>query len=170
MSQNVVASAYQFGPAMQALTERQRAFVIAMFEQGAKGTYTGAARTAGYGGTPNSLRVQAHALAHSDKVQAAMREEAERRIGGLLPIAHAGLVDIITNPGHEDHFKAIKHAQALSGLAPKQTVVVEHKTDRATLLAELKGAIDLLKSVAPTMIDVTPTVIEHQPEEDWTAL
>jgi hypothetical protein len=159
------------GPAMQALNERQRAFVAAMFDIGVNATYTDAARRAGYpddGG--GSIRVQAHRLAHSDKIQAAFREEAERRVTALLPTAHGGIAAILANPSHPDHFKAIKHTQALAGFAPTQKHEVVHKHDAASLKADLLAAMDLLRSVAP-MIDVTPVAIENgSQEEDWTAL
>lgn len=172
----------ELGPAMRALNGRQRAFVHAMFDLGTEANYTAAARQAGYPDDAEGyIRVQAHRLAHSDKVQAAMREEAERRCAGLLPMAHAGMAAIVKNPAHQDHFKAIKHAQALAGLAPTQKHEVTHKTDTASLKADLLAAMDLLKSVAGPMIDVTPedvhrteefNAIEKQEEEevDWVAI
>lgn len=164
------------GPAMMALNERQRAFVVAMFDLGANATYADAARRAGYADNgKGAIRVQAHNLAHNDKVQAALREEAERMAGTLLPIAHKMMADLVKNPASPDHFKAIKHAQALAGVSPTVKHEVVHKHDAASLRADLAAAMDLLRSVAPgTMIDVTPSdnhsQLEHQPEEDWTAL
>lgn len=167
-----IANESDLGPAMRVLNERQRAFVDAMFVLGAEATYADAARSAGYSGdSENALRVQAHRLAHSEKVQAAMREEAERRCAGLLPIAHAGMAAIVGNPAHPEHFKAIKHAQALAGLAPTQKHEVIHKNDTASLKADLLAAMDLLKSVAGPMIDVTPAIEnQSQEDEDWTAI
>ena len=158
---------------MRALNERQRAFVEAMFDLGANATYVEAARRAGYpddGGS--SIRVQAHRLAHSDKVQAAFREEAERRVTALLPTAHGGIQAILANPSHPDHFKAIKHTQALAGFSPTQKHEVVHKHDAASLKADLLAAMDLLRSVAP-MIDVTPTKQLPEPTDeecDWVAI
>jgi hypothetical protein len=151
------------GPAMMALNPRQRAFVVAMFDLGESVTYADAARRAGYPDNGKSaIWVTGHRLAHSDKIQAALREEAERMAGGLLPLAHKMMVDVIRNPNHRDHFKAVKHAQALAGVSPTQKHEVVHKNDTASLRAQLAAAIDLFKSVAGPMIDVTP-------EEDWTA-
>ncbi len=162
------------GPAMSALNPRQQAFVVAMFELGASGTYVDAARRAGYPDNDTGyIRLAAHRLAHSDKVQAAFREEAERMAAGLLPLAHKMMADIAKNPSHPDHFKAIKHSQALAGVSPTQRHEVVHKHDVAGLRADLFAAMDLLKSVAP-MIDVTPNRIDENDtqeriEEDWTA-
>lgn len=159
------------GPAMLALNERQRAFIVAMFDLGAGATYAEAARRAGYPDNGGSaIRVQAHMLAHSEKVQAAFREEAERRVVALLPIAHGGMSAILANPSHPDHFKALKHTQGLAGFSPTQKHEVVHKHDAASLKADLLAAMDLLKSVAgPTMIDVTPVVENGSQDEDWTA-
>ncbi len=164
-----IANESDLGPAMRALNPRQRAFVDAMFVLGTDATYADAARAAGYeSDTANALRVQAHRLAHSDKVQAAMREEAERRCAGLLPIAHAGMATILTSPQHPDHFKAIKHAQALAGVAPTQKHEVVHKHDAASLKADLLAAMDLLKSVAGPMIDVTPEEVSFEADPTKT--
>lgn len=158
------------GPAMAALSAQQRAFVVAMFDMGA--TYADAARKAGYADT-GGIRVQAHRLAHNEKVQAAFREEAERRATGLLPIAHTMMAQIVANPSHPDHFKAIRHSQALAGVSPTQKHEVIHRTDTASLKADLLAAMDLLKSIAGPMIDITPkqAIIDNlPPDEDWTAI
>lgn len=174
----------QLGPAMLALNERQRAFVDAMFAMGAHATYYGAAVKAGYTGSREYLDVQAHRLAHSEKVQTAFREEAERRVVALLPIAHGGMSAILANPSHPDHFKALKHTQGLAGFSPTQKHEVVHKHDAASLKADLLAAMDLLKSMTGPMIDVTPienhsqvdtspkqdTLERSPPEEDWTAV
>ncbi len=166
---------------MMALNDRQRAFVVAMFELGADATYYAAAVKAGCTGTRSSIDVKAHRLAHSDKVQAAFREEAERMAAGLLPMAHQMMANVVKNPSHPDHFKAVKHAQALAGVSPTQKHEVVHKHDTASLKADLLAAMDLLRSVAGPVIDVTPepasgqdatdnhSQLEYQPEEDWTA-
>ncbi len=172
-TKQLTVSAEALGPAMAALNPRQRAFVVAMFDLGADATYADAARRAGYpddGGT--SIRVQAHRLAHSDRVQAAFREEAEKMAAGLLPLAHKMMADIARNPAHPDHFKAVKHAQALAGVSPTQKHEVVHKHDAAGLKADLLAAMDLLRSVAGPIIDVTPeplAIDNHSQLEDWTA-
>ena len=159
-----IADEEKLGPAMKALNPRQRAFVDAMFVLGMRATYADAARAAGYkNDSETGLRVQAHRLAHGERVQAAFREEAERRSAGLLPVAHAAQTDILTNPTHPDHFRAVKHVQALAGVAPKMVHIVEHKTDRASMLQELTGFLQQLQAMTGnTVIDVTPAV-ENEP-------
>ena len=80
-----VAKEGEFGPFMQALLPRQRAFIIAFFTAG-DGNASAAARAAGYAaGSANSLKVQAHALLHAPKVQAAMLEYARTRLQANVP-------------------------------------------------------------------------------------
>ena len=93
-----------FGPRMRALTEKQRAFVLALLEipigKNGKGNHTEAARMAGYSGeSVQSLRVQAYRLAHDENIQAAIKEvalgtmssEAINLVGVLLQIAYGEL-------------------------------------------------------------------------------
>ncbi len=154
------------GPAMSALNERQRAFVVAMFDLGPKGTYAEAARQAGYPDNDTGyIRLAAHRMAHNEKVQAALREEAGRRATGLLPLANAMMHNIMSDPAHPDHLKALKHMQAIGGLQPVAKIEVVHKNDAASLKADLLAAIDLLKSVSPATIDVTPVEIDNHSQE-----
>jgi hypothetical protein len=124
------------GPAMAALKKRQRGFVDAMFTVGI--SRAKAARVAGY--------AEADFLMRNPKVVAAIREEALRRYGPLLPACHKALETIVRDPESKDHFAAIKHTQAITGVVPtdKTEVVVE----TASLKAELTAAIELLQSVA----------------------
>src|ERR1700676_29923 len=122
------------GPAMQALNPRQRGFVMAKFDLGDHPSDVECARAAGYDGTKQSVIVQAHRLAHSDKILAAIHEEATRRASGLLPLAHRRIADKLLNPNDKENFAVAKHVQALSGISPKQVHVVEHINDRKSLI------------------------------------
>lgn len=154
------------GPAMRALNARQRAFVDAMYTLGADADYTTCAKAAGYKAeSEGSLRVQAHRLAHSPKVQAAISEEADRRAAGLLPLCHKKMEKIILTDGHDQQFAAIKHAQALAGKTPRIQHTVEHKTDRAALMNEITAGLAMLKELGikvdmGKVLDVTPTSAE----------
>lgn len=81
------------GPKMQALNERQRAFVTACLEIG-KLDNTRAAALAGYTGDARTLGVTGHRLAHTLAVQEAMHEEAGRRLHGAKIMAVSELVNI----------------------------------------------------------------------------
>jgi hypothetical protein len=67
-------------------SNRMRRFVLALLVQGSR-NQTRAYEAAGYTGTPESLRVGASRLAHDQRIQAALQEEAARRATGLLPLA-----------------------------------------------------------------------------------
>lgn len=87
-----------FGPAMRALNERQRLFVLALRGQKRKNN-TAAARAAGYGKESyGALRVRAHGLAHNEAVVAALQEEAQRHLDGSAFMAADVLVQIANDP------------------------------------------------------------------------
>ncbi len=69
------------GPAMRALSERQRLYVVACMDMGCWKDHARGARIAGYEGKhPGYARLQGFRLAHNPKVQAAMLEEAKKRM------------------------------------------------------------------------------------------
>src|SRR5665213_1406449 len=79
----------KFGPAMEALpSDRMRAFVIALLMQGGR-HISRAYMAAGYSGEAHSsvLDTSAWKLAHDERIQEAMREEALRRMGGSAVLA-----------------------------------------------------------------------------------
>ena len=100
------------GPAMQAITPRQRAFVIALFEQHGAPNLAQAARQAGYGAADgsSSARVMtsiASRLAQSEAIVAAIGEHAKRTLrGSLVPQAIAAVTAIVGTHGDKDRLKA----------------------------------------------------------------
>lgn len=110
------------GPAMLALNAGQRRFVVALLETGATDN-TAAAGLAGYGGTEGSRRVAAWHLAHNPKVQAAIKEEADRRLRAGALLAASALVEIAGDMRHKDRFKAAVELLNRAGLI----VQTEHK-------------------------------------------
>lgn len=126
----------EYGPAMRALAnDKQRAFVCALFEAPRKdGRIIFAARAAGYGtpeSTNKSLSVIGSRLNTSDKIQAAIIEESQRRGRALAPAAIQTLEKLLASPDHRDHARSI--AMVLDRSDPLQTthtVKVEHKTPR----------------------------------------
>lgn len=145
------------GPAMRSLLPRQRGFVYAMFDiPQANADNSVYARAAGYEGSDNYIAVQAHRLAHNEKIQSAIREEAERRNTAILPWLQRRLETIAGVGQHKDTLAAVKHAQALAGLSPKTIHVVEHKTDRKSLLLEVSGALQLLQKLGVEVRNLLP--------------
>ena len=120
----VEAAEGAFGPAMVALpTDRQRAFVIALLDTGGI-NHTKAAQLAGFEGDNNSLKVTAHRVFHDERVQAAIREEANRRLHASAGLAVCVLVEIATSaPQPKDRIKAAQAILNRTGMHEK----TEHK-------------------------------------------
>ncbi len=140
-----------YGPAYKALpTDRQRMFVMECVEPTPNGeiNYTQAARRAGFTGDPSTLKVTAHRLAHDTRVQAAMLEEATRRLGAAMPLATATLIQIMsTSPKEQTRLKAAAMVLDRGGMAVKtqhevkvvHELTTEEKIARAIQLAKENG-------------------------------
>lgn len=88
----------KMGPKMAKLTPLMRGFVLAIMAQGDRNA-TQAAATAGYATKSHgSLKVQAHALWHDERIQEAIHEEAQKRLKGLLPLAVDVVAQVLENP------------------------------------------------------------------------
>lgn len=81
-----------FGPAMLALSERQRAFVVQVVHHGVN--YARAYHAAGYEGDPTALKNNGSRLARRPDVIAAIQEEGSRAIRGHVATAISTLVEI----------------------------------------------------------------------------
>jgi hypothetical protein len=141
------------GPAMRALaTDRQRAFVRALFDAPSKdGRVSWAARAAGYGTPTSSDKVFSTIGARlhtSEPIQRAIAEHSARVLRGLSPSAIKALEDLIANPLHRDHARGI--AMVLERSDPIETrhnVTVEHKDERQ-LVAATKEVIERIHALA----------------------
>lgn len=122
----------KLGEAMQALpNDKWRRAVIAYIEGGggtlgrADKGYTTALRAAGFRGTAGSLRVSAHRFFQDARVQAALQEEARRRLVTLLPSALRAHEQIMADPSHKDRLQAARSVMDRGGL---HVVTEEKKT------------------------------------------
>lgn len=138
----------ELGPAMKALNERQQLFVLACLNMGSRVDHTRAVKIAGYQGTKNSYKVQAHRLAHDAKVQAAILEEAGKRIQAGTIAASGLLVEVIgaKKVPVKDKLKAAGMLLDRGGLpaASEHRVTVTHPEDR---VAKLQRMANLAKSL-----------------------
>jgi hypothetical protein len=128
------------GPCMKACSEIERRFVVAILMSGDV-NFAGAARIAGYSASsPQVLSAMAHQVSHRPRVQAAIQEEAKRRLGAAPLIAVRNLLSIMSDPTHPKQLNAIGMILNRTGLheQTEHKVVVEHK-DRKTLLSEIKS-------------------------------
>jgi phage terminase small subunit len=133
-----------WGPAMAALDDRRRAFVLAMYEvPRGFGAATAAARMAGFG-TPQSsalsMAVKASKLMHDHRVLAALAEEDKRRIKACAPRAVRALELLVEDPTHKGHERAI--SEILGRVHPietRHTIDVVHHVDHdAEAVAQLR--------------------------------
>lgn len=126
------------GPKLASLSPRRQAFVIAMLETG-QDNHTLCAKMAGYTGTEKSIRVQAFRLAHDDKIQAALTEQAQRRMKTGAIMATGTLLSIASNPVHKDQLKAAVEILNRTGLHAKteQVVTHEHTINDKAMIAKI---------------------------------
>ena len=159
---------------MRALaSDRQRAFVIACTQPTPEGevNYTQAAADAGYGGSRATLAVTSHRLAHDERVQAAMLEEGQRRMGAGIPLAVASIIQIMTTATKNgERLKAAGMLLNRAGMPEKseheikvtRTESMGEKVERAIRLAKEMG-IDpeaLLGKYGITMPTANSSVLE----------
>jgi hypothetical protein len=186
----------KYGPKMMALpNDKWRHTVLTYMAGGMKqGTgnrgYTEAFRQAGCWNHDesagyvkgNGIRVNASRFFHDERVQAAIQEEAGRRLKGMLPAALDAVGAILENPQHGDHAKVALGMMDRAGLAAavehKHTVGLANDTEMLAeikLLAERNGIplAQLLGDRIAKTIEHEPLLIEHEPvpsnyeEEDY---
>ncbi len=107
LRRGLLPEASSLGPAMRVLTERQQLFVVACLDMGCATNHTQAARIAGYV-DGDALKVTAHRLAHHPKIQAALLEEAKKRIQAGTVAATSLLIEVVGDAEHatKDRLKA----------------------------------------------------------------
>jgi len=123
----------ELGPAMKALPNDQwRDFVYHFVNlTGQRGAQVAAARAAGFSkdSNPSNAAKRAYFLAHDQRMIAAIAEESKKILRVAYPEGAAALINLIRNPEHRDHGRAI--AMLLDRVFPAETkhnVEVVHKT------------------------------------------
>ena len=155
------------GPAMMALTEQQRLFVLAMASN-PFGSASEWARDAGYSDHLGADRVQAHRLLNNEKIERAAREVARRHMDTLGPmLATYGLLKIAGNPKHRDHLKALIAVADRTGFhaTTQHHVAVQHTDLRGdALLARLKSVARVLGVDVAKLLgeNVVPRETDHE--------
>ena len=157
---------------MRRLNQRQRMFVIAMLETGAE-DYTRCATMAGYGGThPGSVSVTGSRLAHNELVQAAIHEEAEKRLGAAKILAVSKLIEVLrSSTDGKVQLKAAGMILNRSGLHEKteHKSTVEHTIDEESLVMQIEKlsaylGIDSAKLIGHRPQAVDAEFVEHSSE------
>jgi phage terminase small subunit len=168
------------GPAMRALTPKQRRFVLELQRGPAGyGSAVRAVRAAGYG-TPTSsstaMRVEANRVLHNPKVQDALRE-----VGGKIIRAEAfqsiqTTAAIARNPRHKDQLKANLALMDRGGFGVETVhhVQVDHSHRHSVeatpqvleRIRQLAFAAGLNPAALPPTIDATPEEIADETSHD----
>ncbi len=130
------------GPAMSALSEKQRGFVMAMIEVPGC-SHAEAARRAGYSDIADGAKVRGHYCAHNPAVQMAIREEAGRRLNSLSLTAANVMMMVMMDPEAplKEKLKAASAVLDRTGFGAAQTINVNKTvTDRSgkAVLARLQ--------------------------------
>jgi hypothetical protein len=157
----------KLGPKMQALTEKQRNFIIAMFtvRQG-HGAAVRAARAAEFGtpsSSPQSMATIASRLMHTDAIIEAMREYGEQFLKAAGPTALRALERLILTPGHKGHERAVSAVvDRLYPIETQHTVKVEHSAS-----PDFKETTQILAKIAELAAKFSvrlpsPTIIEGE--------
>jgi hypothetical protein len=172
--------------------DRWRAFVVALCEQPVQ-NYAKAAATADpevWGKTPASAKNAGHRLAHDERIQAAILEEGQRRVGAAVAISIQKLVEIAdAAPELKDRLKAINMILNRAGLPEVKesrvktervlsegekiesiiAIAEKLKLDPRALLGNAGISIPerLLPAPAEKVVDAEFTPVE---KDDWSTL
>ena len=134
----------EWGPAMSALSDRHKAFVLALYQiRPGHGAQVKAAKLAGFGtstSTPGSWNSIATRIAHDERILAALHEEDQKRIRASAPRAIRALQHLIEDPEHKDHARGIGMVlDRVHPLETRHTVDVVHRIDHdAEAVAQLR--------------------------------
>lgn len=160
-----------FGPAMAALTEKQRRFVLAM----ASDPFGNAKRwaiAAGYSDVKDGAKVRGHFLVHDPRIEAAVMEVARGTINAVGPIlAVSVMLRAAANKKHPKHLRAAEMIANRVGLheTTEHVVNVNHSDRTGAALAkriqEFAGMLGL-DPAALLGVNAAPKQIEHQEVAD----
>lgn len=163
-----MADASEYGPAMAALNERQRRFVLAMLDIPGC-SHARAAREAGYSNVADGSKVRGHYAAHHPGVQAAIREEAGKRLNGLSVIAANVMMDVMLDEDVDAKTKLKAAAAVLdrTGFAAAQNInvnkTVTDNSGRAVMERIARAAAALGIDPAQLLGLAPMKVIDHEP-------
>jgi phage terminase small subunit len=170
----------EWGPCMKALNERQRRFVLALYQvPPGHGAQVRAAKMAGYGtptSSPETWAALASRLIHDERVQAALREHDQKVLRAAAPRALRALHGLVEDTEHRDHARGI--AMVLDRTHPVETV--HHvKTERRHVLVapekvlarirEIASAVGLDADAMPPPIDAEFTEVADEGDGDASA-
>jgi phage terminase small subunit len=130
-------------------------------------THARAAREAGYSDVAEGAKVRGHYAAHNPKVQAAIREEAGKRLNGLSVIAANVMMDIMLDEEGDPKTKLKAAAAVLdrTGFAAAQNINVNKTvTDNsgAAVLERIQRAAAVLGVDPAALLGLSPMKVINQ--------
>jgi phage terminase small subunit len=164
---------------MAALTEKQRRFVLALYQvKPGHGAQVRAAKMAGYGtgtSSPESWASLSSRLIHDERIQLALREHDQKVLRAAAPRALRALGALVEDPDHRDHARGID--MILSRVHPVEThhyVRAEHEhrhvvADPARVLArirEIAGRVGIDPDAMPQVVDAEFTDVTDEGGSD----
>ncbi len=165
ISTSDATDAGQYGPAMAALTERQRRYVRALFDAPrSHGSGVFAAKAAGYSASSRAVLASTAWQLNSDpKVQAAVAEMSQQFLITLGPVAVRTMKRILDTPNHKELGRVI--GLVMDRVSPVQStaiVKVEGEVklsagDAATVLNRIEELSNKFMVALPS-----PKIIDHE--------
>jgi hypothetical protein len=113
-------------PSFRALTDKQRAFVLALIRHGSgRGKRSLCAKDAGYKGDANQLAVKAHQLFHDPRIQKALHDATVAYLGSFQLFAIEGICHLAETATKEEvKLKALLAIADRTGFATAQQIHV----------------------------------------------
>ena len=169
----LVPADVRLGPAMQALTVKARAFVIALVEMGGGlNEMHVAVEKAGYEcATKNVAYVQAHRLAADPRIQAAILEEARSRCKSASLLSVSAMIEIIQDKmvKPSTRLQAASRIAAIAGMDPATQMLITQKVDvQVTVKEQIAQVKQLAKDLGidpKALLGKAGVVIEGEFEE-----
>lgn len=129
---------HPYGPAMSSLTPLQQRYVEALMTAPLNSN-TAAMRRAGYQGKEEACRKQASRLLKNPVILEALKEASVAHLKAMIPKAVNALDNVLADPKHRDHHKAIVALLDRVGLHPvtEHKTTVEHTIDRDALISRI---------------------------------
>ena len=126
-----MTSDFEFGPKMRVLTEKQRAFVMALVEF-PNLSHAESARMAGYSDKSEAAKVTACNLMQDKKIVEAMQEQAGKRLWAISMKAAWRVEQLIDSDDSAVALKAALSTLDRVGHAPQQNINInQHVTDNS---------------------------------------
>lgn len=146
----------EYGPAMLALKESQRAFVNALLQQSEQ-NYTRAYMSAYPDASYDTANVNGIRLAHNSKILDALHEEAGNRLRSAALLGASVIRQIANDPTHKDQLKAATTLLNRIGLHERteHKVTVERPTDDVEIIQRI---VDLGKSMDWTDAEIRAAI------------